>query len=178
MHLFIFVSGVMPSPQHAFLLIACLLVLSIGKPRLSVSLVKLLIIPFSRFLGVHAGLIFVHTININSSFDLENVSFLVIAPFIKVTKCLHVPTNRVYISRDVIFDKHVFPFAHLSYTDSPSNSIHTQAGIDQFEEYTHAPSLLPNHGTGTGRGARLEILEQPPPSPSPESSPGTASVDH
>jgi histone deacetylase 1/2 len=28
-------------------------------------------------------------------------------------KCLHVPSNRVYISRDVIFDEHVFPFANL-----------------------------------------------------------------
>jgi hypothetical protein len=31
-------------------------------------------------------------------------------------KCLHVPTNRVYISQDVTFDEYLFPFASISTT--------------------------------------------------------------
>ena len=35
---------------------------------------------------------------------------------------------------------------------------------DQFDDVAYSPVLLPNHGAGTGRGARLEILEasEPP----------------
>jgi hypothetical protein len=35
---------------------------------------------------------------------------------IKGYKCLDIPTGHVYISRDVIFDEGVFPFAHLNST--------------------------------------------------------------
>ena len=34
-------------------------------------------------------------------------------------KCLHVPTSRVYISRDVVFDEKVFPFAHKQNSPIP-----------------------------------------------------------
>jgi hypothetical protein len=47
-------------------------------------------------------------------------------------KCLYIPTNRVYISRDVVFDERVFPFA--STHDKPTTPI---------SEYALLPMLLP-----------------------------------
>jgi hypothetical protein len=48
-------------------------------------------------------------------------------------KCLHIPSNRVYISHDVVFDENVFPFlpsmsvpVHTSHASSPTS-------IDQFD---------------------------------------------
>src|SRR5207244_1693163 len=70
----------------------------------------------------------------------------------------HIPTNRVYISRDVVFDETMFPFAESSLSASPSLSPTSSPLADQFNDYAHAPLLLPNHGAGTGRGARLELL--------------------
>ena len=86
-------------------------------------------------------------------------------------KCLHVPSNRVYISRDVIFDENVFPFSNLPSSESPSTSTHFPIAIDQFVYCTHVPSLLPNNnGAGAGRGFRLEDLEQSRSATSPASS--------
>jgi hypothetical protein len=77
-------------------------------------------------------------------------------------KCLHIPSNRVYISRDVVFDENVFHFfPSVSVTPhTPLASYPTS--IDQFEDVARAPLLLPNHGTGIGRGACLELLEDSP----------------
>jgi hypothetical protein len=47
-------------------------------------------------------------------------------------KCLHIPTNRIYISRDVIFNEHVFPFAN----SHPSTASPT-------EEHILLPTLIP-----------------------------------
>jgi hypothetical protein len=47
-------------------------------------------------------------------------------------KCLHVPTNRVYISRDVVFDEHVFPYATT-----------TQQTPSPISKHTLLPTLLP-----------------------------------
>jgi hypothetical protein len=55
----------------------------------------------------------------------------------------------------------VFPF---SSTSTPSVSTHHVSSpilIDQFVDVAHAPILLPNHDAGTGRGVRLELLEDP-----------------
>ena len=49
----------------------------------------------------------------------------------KGVKCLDVPTGRVYISRDVVFDESVFPFA----------SLHPNAGALLRKEIL----LLPSH---------------------------------
>lgn len=46
-------------------------------------------------------------------------------------KCLDVQSGRIYISRDVVFDESVFPFA----------SLHPNAGAQLKSEI----SLLPNH---------------------------------
>jgi hypothetical protein len=93
--------------------------------------------------------------------------FLGYSPLHKGYKCLHVPSNRTYISRDVIFDELVFPFSNLPSVESPSSSSILPVSLDQFEDYTHAPSLLPNHGAGTGRGARLQLLEEDSPGSTP-----------
>jgi histone deacetylase 1/2 len=49
----------------------------------------------------------------NLQFRSQKCVFLGYSPLYKGYKCLHVPSNRVYISRDVIFDEHVFPFSNL-----------------------------------------------------------------
>jgi histone deacetylase 1/2 len=73
-------------------------------------------------------------------------------------KCLDIPSNQVYISRDVIFDENLFPFAPPVLPAS-----HTQPWVSsptlrgQFEDVAYSPVLLPNHGAGVGRGARLEL---------------------
>ena len=46
-------------------------------------------------------------------------------------KCLDVSTGRIYISRDIIFDEHVFPFSEL----------HANAGAKLREEI----NLIPTH---------------------------------
>jgi hypothetical protein len=70
--------------------------------------------------------------------------------------CLHVPTNRLYISRDVVFDEHVFPFSQLPVSNTESPHMHSSSiAADQFDY----PVLLPNHGAGIGRGACLELLD-------------------
>jgi hypothetical protein len=42
-------------------------------------------------------------------------------------KCLYIPIGRVYISRDVIFDEHVFPFSKLPKNASCSTFINVSA---------------------------------------------------
>ncbi|XP_073363714.1 uncharacterized protein [Aegilops tauschii subsp. strangulata] len=80
-------------------------------------------------------------------------------------KCLHVPTNCVYISRDVVFDENVFPFSAMPQQPTTPPSMHSSPiMLGQFEDVAYSPVLLPNHGAGIGRGARLELL----PNASPE----------
>jgi hypothetical protein len=59
--------------------------------------------------------------------------FLGYNPMHKGYKCLHPPTNRVYISRDVVFDEHVFPFA-TTVSSSPPPTI----------EHVLLPTLQPS----------------------------------
>jgi hypothetical protein len=77
------------------------------------------------------------------------------------TKCLHVPSNRVYISRDVIFEENLFPFSNMPLSSSapPTNSTPVSPG--KFDDAAYSFVLLPNHGAGTGHGARLELLDAP-----------------
>ena len=95
-------------------------------------------------------------------FRSKKCVFLGYSSLHKGYKCLHVPTNRVYISRDVVFDENVFPFRAL-----PNNSItplpdvsSTTPSPDQFVDVAYAPALLPNHVAGIGCGARLEHLDE------------------
>ena len=74
---------------------------------------------------------------------------------------MHVPTNRVYISHDVVFDENVFPFHALpsKSTTSMPNVHSTIPSPYRFVDVANAPVLLPNHAAGIGRGARLELLD-------------------
>ena len=90
-------------------------------------------------------------------------------------KYLHIPSNRVYISHDVVFDENVFPFSSFPMTPAPpvSSSSSTSPLLAQFVDIAYSPALLPNHAAGTGRGARLELLdEQEEPSGAPGLVPG------
>ena len=103
-------------------------------------------------------------------FRSKKCVFLGYSSLHKGYKCLHVPTNRVYISRDVVFDEHVFPFAKLPVSTVEPPSLHSSSvASDQFDDVAYSPLLLPNHGAGTGRGARLELLEDSPSSSSSSS---------
>jgi hypothetical protein len=57
-------------------------------------------------------------------------------------KCLHISTNRTYISHDVVFDETIFPFTQTS-SDStlPSSSI-LPLNPDQFVYAAYTPLLL------------------------------------
>ena len=74
---------------------------------------KNLIILLSESLGAPAGLTYAHTIHTSSSFALNNALFWGYSNLHKGFKCLDISTGRVYISRDVVFDETVFPFAAL-----------------------------------------------------------------
>ena len=96
--------------------------------------------------------------------------FLGYNPLHKGYKCLHVPSNRVYISRDVIFDENVFSFLNIPNSHTlPPVTESSLLSDDQFMDVAHSLPLLADHGAGTGRGTRLEVLI---PTPAP------AYVDH
>jgi histone deacetylase 1/2 len=65
------------------------------------------------------------------AFRSKQCVFLGYSPRHKGVKCLEISTGRVYISRDVVFDENVFPFA----------SLHPNAGAQLRNEIL----LLPNH---------------------------------
>jgi hypothetical protein len=92
-------------------------------------------------------------------FRSKKCVFLGYSALHKGYKCLHVPTNRVYISRDVVFDENVFPFSQLPSTYTPPTSSTLLLNSDQFDDAAYTPSLLANHGAGYGQGARLELLD-------------------
>jgi histone deacetylase 1/2 len=98
-------------------------------------------------------------------FRSKKCVFLGYSSLHKGYKCLHVPTNRVYISRDVVFDENVFPFSALPTTTTcptpPVSS--TTPSPDQFVDAAYSPALLPNHAAGIGRGARLQLLDDQAP---------------
>jgi histone deacetylase 1/2 len=65
------------------------------------------------------------------SFRSKQCVYLGYSPMHKGVKCLEVSTGRIYISRDVVFDENIFPFA----------SLHPNAGALLRKEIL----LLPNH---------------------------------
>jgi histone deacetylase 1/2 len=92
-------------------------------------------------------------------FRSKKCVFLGYSSLHKGYKCLHVPTNRVYISRDVVFDENVFPFSQLPSTSPPPTPSTHLLHPDQFDNAAYTPFLLANHGAGKGRGATLELLD-------------------
>jgi hypothetical protein len=101
-------------------------------------------------------------------FRVKKCVFLGYSSLHKGYRCLHVPTNRLYISQDVVFDEHVFSFSQLPVSNTESPHMHSSSiAADQSEDVAYSPVLLPNHGAGIGRGARLELLDAAPPSSPP-----------
>jgi hypothetical protein len=94
-------------------------------------------------------------------FHSKKCVFLGYSALHKGYKCLHIPSNRIYIYRDVVFDENMFPFSNMPLSPSapPKNSTHVSPS--QFDDAAYSHVLLPNHGAGTGRGARLELLLPP-----------------
>jgi hypothetical protein len=64
------------------------------------------------FLVVLVGPIFAHTTT-KDAFRCKQCVFLGYSPRHKGVKCHDVKAGRVYISRDVVFDENIFPFASL-----------------------------------------------------------------
>jgi hypothetical protein len=76
--------------------------------------------------------------------------FLGYSSLCKGEKCLHVPSNCVCISCDVIFYENFFPFSVLIISiTTPTPSLHLfHSFSDKFEDSAYSSRLLPNHGTG------------------------------
>jgi histone deacetylase 1/2 len=116
--------------------------------------------PDYTFLKVFGCACWPHTRPYNNhklEFRSKKCMFLGYSSLHKGYKCLRVPSNRVFISRDVIFDETVFPFLALPSSSTPPSHHSSPVMSDQFEDVAHSPLLLPNHGAGIGRGARLHL---------------------
>jgi hypothetical protein len=62
--------------------------------------------------------------------------------------------------------KPFFPFSHTSVSPTtPSSTDNLLLHSDQFVDAAYSPSLLANHGAGSGRDARLELLDKEPSRP-------------
>jgi hypothetical protein len=92
------------------------------KHHLSYCSIKNWIINSSESLVVSAFLIHAHIPCINYLLDPEHVSSLDIHQYTKGYKCLDLDTNRVYISRHVIFDEKSLPFKNLPSSSSTITS--------------------------------------------------------
>jgi hypothetical protein len=73
-------------------------------------------------------------------FRSKQCVFLGYSTLHKGYKCLDLKEGRVYISRDVVFDEHVFPFA----------SLHPNAGARLRKEIELLPDMLQNPSTKLG----------------------------
>jgi hypothetical protein len=93
------------------------------------------------FLGASAGLTYVHTILISLRLDLHDVSSLGVVTCTRDSSASIFPKGCNYISRDVIFDESVFPFAAFhpnagaKYT---SDILLTSPGNDEDANLTNA----------------------------------------
>ena len=85
--------------------------------------------PHYSFLKVFGCACWPHLRPYNShklEFRFKKCVFLGYSSLHKGYQCLHVPSNRVYISRDVVYDENVFPFAALpTPTVSPAPTLHS-----------------------------------------------------
>jgi hypothetical protein len=58
-------------------------------------------------------------------------------------KCLDLTTNRVYISRYVIFDEQTFPFIHRNFSSQPSTTIGAHCPLVLLSNTSSSVSSLP-----------------------------------
>lgn len=82
-------------------------------------------------------------------------------------KCLEPSTGWVYVSRDVVFDEHVFPFAHLQ----------PNAGARLRAELSILPDSLTNSNTSFGDAILLDHCDAKTPSTNRATSPGNVLAD-
>jgi hypothetical protein len=73
---------------------------------------------------------------------------------------LLVPTNRTYISRDVVFDESIFSYSQIPSDSTLPSTSTLPLRSDQFVEAAYTPALLANHGAG--RHAHLKLLDDGP----------------
>jgi hypothetical protein len=78
------------------------------------------------------------------NFRTKQCVFIGYSELHKGYRCLHIPTGRVYISRDVVFDEHVFPFSKLP----------AQPSCTTIDAST---LLLPSHGLLIGHYDNVAI---------------------
>ena len=114
------------------------------------------IILFSKYLATLVGQIFVPTIPTNSNLAQFHVCFLAIVSNIEAIKCFHVPTNRLYISRDVIFNESNFPFHQSESLIIPTDS--TPSNVSILGPH---PLTLPHMLTRLNNN-RLALAQSPP----------------
>jgi hypothetical protein len=77
----------------------------------------------------------------------------------KGCKCFHVPTNCLFISQDVVFDKTLFPFAALPSPASEPIPLYSSSVLpNKFVDVAHLPVLLSNHGAGLGHSDMVHAL--------------------
>jgi histone deacetylase 1/2 len=118
--------------------------------------------PNYTFLKVFGCACWPHTRPYNNhklEFQYKKCMFLGYSSLHKGYKCLHVPSNRVFISHDVIFDETVFPFLALPSSYTPPSHHSSPVMPDHFEDVAHSPLLLPNHGAGLGQGAHHHLQD-------------------
>jgi hypothetical protein len=104
-------------------------------------------------------------------FRSTRCAFLSYSNLHKGYKCLNISMGRVYISRDVIFDEGVFPFAHLSSTAAARyfsdvlllpNESPVRASIEAPMDNSHVISCLSNPIFVTNQQLPQRIPEQVP----------------
>jgi hypothetical protein len=132
-----------------------------------------LIIPSLRCLGVLAGRIYAHTTNVNWNLDPRSVSSLATVLFIKVIVVFMFPLIvSTYLGMSCLMSMFFLFPNYLCPPLSPRICIHPPLLLINLK-MSYSPVLLPNHGAGIGRGARLELLDAASPS-----SPPLEHVDH
>jgi hypothetical protein len=100
-------------------------------------------------LGVHVGQIFTPSTCTSCNSAQNNVFSWGIVIFTR--KCLDIAKDRVYISRNVVFNETVYPFQKLN------------AGARHRAEFLPLPSPFQDHGTGVGfwDGSMIDMLVSP-----------------
>lgn len=98
----------------------------------------------------------------------------------KAYKVLDLDTRKVFVSRDVTFSEHVFPFKHMQCAP-PSHLFNSDItlAIDPFSESSHVPNTEPSHVSG---GPNLseshESCSHVPSSPVRNNSPVPMTIDN